>query len=192
MKSKAKKNQFKFNPMIFGAFVFALFILFTYLTRPLFISKNVVKEPEKQTWKLTFEKGTKSTYPNLEGSFLITIKGVSPEIEVLTDPVKKVPLDKFFTRIWYEDKGEMMRKEPLVFELVFTKPKTNEETVYEVRMFDPKYDSRARSVIFRAEEVKVEGKKMLSEMGGSFQKGMIRFDGMRFKNNDYLKEIGVW
>lgn len=152
----------------------------------------MVSEPEKQIWKIAFEKGTKSAYPNLENSYLMTIKGVSSDIEVLLDPVKKIPLDKFFTRIWYEDKGEIMRKDPLVFELVFVKPKTNEETVYVVKMYDPKYDSRARSIVFRAEQVVSENKKLLSEMGGSFQKGEIRFDGLRFKNNDYLREVGIW
>lgn len=134
--------------------------------------------------------GIASHYPNSETAYQVTIKNVSPRILWLGDRQRSVSLDKFLSKVWYLDDGEKMRQEPLLVTMIMNKPTDGKLLVMPFTMTDPKYDSRAKTLMFRADTVESSsGDNKLTDIPSSFLVSDLVFDAKRFLGFEFLSSV---
>lgn len=154
------------------------------------MSKATIDISGPSTMVITGTSGIASHYPDSETAYQVTIKNVSPRILWLHGRAQTVSLDKFLSRVWYEDKGDRMRGDPLVAKLLMNKPTDGKSLSMPLKIIDPRYDSRAKTLIFRAESVEPGmGENKLTDIPSSFLVSDIIFDANRFSGSEYLMEL---
>lgn len=153
--------------------------------------KNIpMGDVDKSTMVISASSGIASAYPNNNASYQVTLKNVTPRLLWIAQKSKSVSLDKFFVNVWYKDSGEMMRKDPLSVRMILNKPTDGKQLIIRYKIVDPRYDSRAKTLIFRAdEEPVVSGENKLSEIPSSFLVSDLVFDADRFALSEYLSGV---
>jgi hypothetical protein len=136
---------------------------------------------------ITGTSGIASHYPNSETAYQVTIKNVTPRILWLGEKRRSVSLDKFLSKVWYLDNGEKMREEPLLVNMILNKPTDGKMLVMPLLMRDPRYDSRAKTLIFRADVAEnIDSENKISDIPSSFLVSDMVFDAGRFSGFEYL------